>query len=69
MQVKKYTREFAGRTLTVELGKLAQLADGSCYVQYGGTAVLVTAIMAKKLSQADYFPLSVEYEEKILCGG
>ena len=53
----------------MELGKLAQLADGSCYVQYGGTAVLVTAIMAKKLSQADYFPLSVDYEEKYYAAG
>ncbi len=69
MAVKKYTREIAGRTLTVELGKLAQLADGSCYVQYGGTAVLVTAIMAKKLASADYFPLSVEYEERYYAAG
>src|SRR3989344_2081565 len=69
MEVKKYPREIAGRTLTVELGKLAQLADGSCYVQYGGTAVLVTAIMAKKQSQADYFPLSVDYEEKYYAAG
>src|SRR3989344_3714345 len=69
MEVKKYPREIAGRTLTVELGKLAQLADGSCYVQYGGTAVLVTAIMAKKQSPADYFPLSVDYEEKYYAAG
>ncbi|MEK7615918.1 MAG: polyribonucleotide nucleotidyltransferase [Patescibacteria group bacterium] len=69
MEVKKYTREFAGKTLTVELGKLAQQADGSAFVRYGDSAVLVTAVMAPKPGQADYFPLSVEYEEKYYAAG
>lgn len=69
MEQKKYTREFAGKTLTVELGKLAQQADGSCFVRYGDSAVLVTAVMSPKKSPADYFPLSVDYEEKYYAAG
>ena len=69
MPVKKYTREFAGKTLTVELGKLAQQADGSAFVRYGDSAVLVTAVMSPKPSSADYFPLSVDYEEKYYAAG
>ncbi|OGN29053.1 MAG: polyribonucleotide nucleotidyltransferase [Candidatus Yanofskybacteria bacterium RIFCSPLOWO2_01_FULL_49_25] len=69
MEVKRFSREFAGRTLTVELGKLAQQANGSCYVQYGDTAVLVTAVMSPNLSSANYFPLSVEYEERYYAAG
>ena len=69
MQVKKYTTEFGGKTLSVELGKLAQLADGSCFVQYGNSAVLVTAVMAKSQSSANYFPLTVDYEEKYYAAG
>ena len=59
MEVKKYSREFAGKTLKVELGKLAQQANGSCFVQFGDSAVLVTAVMSPNVSQANYFPLSV----------
>lgn len=69
MEVKKYTREVAGKTLTVELGKLAQQADGSAFVRYGDSAVLVTAVMSPKQSPADYFPLSVEYEERYYAAG
>ena len=69
MAVKEYSREFAGRTLTVQLGKFAQQADGSAFVRYGDSAVLVTAVMSPKVSQADYFPLSVDYEEKYYAAG
>src|SRR3989344_4047595 len=69
MDVQKFSREFAGRTLTVELGKLAQQASGSAFVRYGDSAVLVTAVMAPKPSPADYFPLSVDYEEKYYAAG
>ncbi len=69
MEVKKYSREFAGKTLTVELGKLAQQADGSAFVRYGDSAVLVTAVMSPNVSQANYFPLSVDYEEKYYAAG
>ncbi len=69
MEVQTFTREFAGRTLKVELGKLAQQANGSCFVQYGDTAVLVTAVMSANLSSADYFPLTVDFEEKYYAAG
>ena len=55
--------------MTVELGKLAQQADGSAFVRYGDSAVLVTAVMSPKPSSADYFPLSVDYEEKYYAAG
>lgn len=69
MAVKTYTREVAGRTLKVELGKLAQQADGSCFVQYGDSAVLVTVVMSPNVSQANYFPLTVDYEERYYAAG
>lgn len=68
-KVKTYSREFAGRTLSVEIGKLAQQANGSCRIQYGDTSVLVTATMSERTKDADYFPLSVDYEEKYYAAG
>ncbi|MEK7515272.1 MAG: polyribonucleotide nucleotidyltransferase [Patescibacteria group bacterium] len=69
MQEKKYTRTIAGRTLTVQLGKLAQQANGSCLVQYGETSVLVTAVMGSSAKDVDYLPLSVDYEERYYAAG
>src|SRR3989338_9215755 len=69
MKIKRYEAEFAGKPLIVEFGRLAGLANGSCYVQYGETAVLVTATMGKNPKEVDYFPLSVEYEEKYYAAG
>jgi len=69
MKIRRYEEEFAGKPLIVEFGKLAGLANGSCYVQYGQTAVLVTATMSKNPKEADYFPLSVDYEEKYYAAG
>ena len=69
MEIRKYEEEFAGKPLVVEFGRLAGLANGSCYVQYGQTAVLVTATMGKSPKEVDYFPLSVEYEEKYYAAG
>ncbi len=69
MGIKKYTEEFGGKHLSVEIGKLALQANGSCFVQYGQTAVLVTATMGSKTKDVDYFPLSVDYEEKYYAAG
>ena len=69
MEVKKYQEEFAGKTLSVEIGRLANQANGSCYVQYGETALLVTATMSDKAEDADFFPLSVDFEEKYYAAG
>ena len=62
-KVKKYKFEFGGKLLSVEIGRLAQQANGSCVVQYGETSVLVTAVMSNKEKAVDYMPLSVDYEE------
>lgn len=66
---KRYEREFAGRKLVVEVGKLANQAHGSCTVQYGDTMVLATVVAAPEERDIDYFPLSVEYEERLYAAG
>ena len=63
---KKFETEFAGRKLVIETGKMACLANGSCLVRYGDTAVLVNATMSKEPREGiDFLPLSVDYEEKL----
>ena len=69
MEVKTYSEEFAGKLLFVEIGKLAGQANGSVRVQYGETTVLVTATMGAHPKAVDYFPLSVDYEEKYYAAG
>jgi polyribonucleotide nucleotidyltransferase len=70
MENKVFTMEIAGRTLTVETGKYAQQANGSCIVRCGDTAVLVTATASKQPREGiDFFPLSVEFEEKMYSVG
>lgn len=67
---KTFSIEVAGRTLTVETGELAQLANGSALVRYGETVVLSTATAAKEPREGiDFFPLSVDYEEKLYSVG
>jgi len=69
MQVKKFKTEIEGKELSVELGKLAQQANGSALVKYGQTAILATAVMSDKSSDRPYFPLMVDYEEKFYAAG
>lgn len=70
MEHKVFTMEIAGRTLTVETGKYAQQANGTCLVRCGDTAVLVTATASKDpRAGIDFFPLSVEFEEKMYSVG
>ncbi len=65
-----FTMELGGRQLTVESGKYAGQADGSCIVRCGDTAVLVCATMSETLRDGiDFFPLSVEFEEKMYSVG
>ena len=67
---KVFETELAGRPLKVEVGKLAQLAGGACLVRYGETEVLCTATMAAKPREGvDFFPLSVDFEEKLYSVG
>ena len=69
MEVKKYEHEFAGKPLLIEIGKLAGQANGSCRIQYGETTVLVTATMSAHTKAGDYFPLTLDYEEKYYAAG
>jgi len=65
-----FTTTIAGREFTVETGELAQLASGACLVRYGDTAVLATATASEKPRDGiDFFPLSVDYEEKMYSVG
>jgi polyribonucleotide nucleotidyltransferase len=62
--------ELAGRTLTIETGKMAGLANGSVLVKYGETTVLVNATASKEPKEGiDFFPLSVEYNERLYAVG
>ena len=67
---KSYETELAGRKLTIETGKIAQLANGSVVVRYGDTVVMVNVTAAKEPKEdIDFFPLSVDYEEKLYAVG
>lgn len=67
---KTYTMDLAGSQLKVTIGKVAEQANGACLVQYGDTVVLVTATSSSKPREGiDFFPLSVDYEEKMYAVG
>lgn len=67
---KTYSMELAGRTLTVETGKMAGLANGSALIRYGETTVIVNVTASKKPREGiDFFPLSVDYEERLYAVG
>ncbi len=62
--------EIAGKLLEVEIGKMAQLSNGSCVLNYGGTTVMVNACASKEPKEGiDFFPLSVDYEERLYAAG
>ncbi len=70
MSVKQFEMEVAGKQLKVEVGKLAKQAHGSCTVSYGETVVLAAAVTSGKPREGiDYFPLMVDYEEKLYAAG
>ena len=67
---RKFETTLAGRPLVIETGKMAQLASGSCLVRYGETVVLCTVTAsAKPREGVDFFPMSVDYEEKMYSVG
>ncbi|MEG0221630.1 MAG: polyribonucleotide nucleotidyltransferase [Clostridia bacterium] len=67
---KSFETTFAGRKLVIETGKMAGLANGSCLVRYGETAVLVNVTMSKSPRDGiDFLPLSVDYEERLYSVG
>ncbi|MCL2616670.1 MAG: polyribonucleotide nucleotidyltransferase [Defluviitaleaceae bacterium] len=69
-EIHKFGINLGGREMTVEIGKLAELANGAALVRYGETAVLVTATASEKpRAGIDFFPLSIDYEERLYSVG
>ena len=67
---KSYETELAGRKLIIETGKVAELSNGSVWVRYGDTVVMVNVTASKETREGiDFFPLSVDYEEKLYSVG
>ena len=62
-------KEFAGRKLILETGRMARQAGGAILAQYGDTVVLVTAMAERKQSRMPFFPLTVEYRAKTYAAG
>ncbi|HPT79044.1 MAG TPA: polyribonucleotide nucleotidyltransferase [Candidatus Atribacteria bacterium] len=70
MEHKIYTMDLAGNTLTIEIGKLAEQANGACTVRYGDTVVFVAATASEQPREGiDFFPLNVDFEEKLYAVG
>ncbi|HEY2386876.1 MAG TPA: polyribonucleotide nucleotidyltransferase [Candidatus Binatia bacterium] len=68
--MKRVEIDLHGRRLSIESGRMAKQAGGSALVQYGGTVVLVTAVAAKEAREnIDFFPLTVDYQEKTFAAG
>jgi len=63
------TTSIGGKQVTIETGRLARQADGSVLVTCGNNIVLVTVVSSRKTSNADFFPLTVEYQEKFYATG
>ncbi|OOE11885.1 polyribonucleotide nucleotidyltransferase [Fictibacillus arsenicus] len=68
-QKRTFTMDWAGRTLTFEIGELAKQANGAVMVRYGDTAVLSTAVASKQPKNLSFFPLTVNYEERLYAVG
>ncbi|WP_153123790.1 polyribonucleotide nucleotidyltransferase [Peribacillus tepidiphilus] len=66
---KTYSIDWAGRELTVEIGQLAKQANGAALIRYGDTVVLSTATASKDPKTVDFFPLTVNYEERLYAVG
>ena len=70
MRNQKFQIEIGGRELSVEISNLAEQASGSCFVRYGDTEVLATAVMSKyEREEEGFFPLTVDYEERYYAAG
>lgn len=70
LDVKSWSLEWGGRTLTVEVGKFALQTHGSCTVRYGDTMILATVVKSKQIRDGiDYFPLMVDFEERLYAAG
>ena len=69
MSKQTFETTFAGRPLVVEIGKVAKKANGAAVVRYGESTILSAAVMSRKMSTGDFFPLQVNYEEKMYAAG
>ncbi len=69
MSKQVFSKEFYGKTLTVETGELAKQANGSVLIRYNDTVILSTAVAGKEPKDVDFFPLTVTYEEKLYSVG
>jgi len=69
MTNNKYKLELGSRELKIEVNNLAELASGSCLVQYGDTLLLATAVASKEEKDMGFFPLTVDYEERFYAAG
>lgn len=69
MSKQTFETTFAGRPLVVETGQVAKQANGAAVIRYGESTVLSAAVMSKKMSTGDFFPLQVNYEEKMYAAG
>lgn len=69
MSKQTFTTTFAGNPLVVEVGQVAKQANGATVVRYGESTVLTAAVMSKKMATGDFFPLQVNYEEKMYAAG
>jgi len=67
--MQRMERQFAGRTLSLEVGRMAKLAQGSCLVQYGDTVVLCAVTVRDDPTHLPFFPLTIEYREKSYAAG
>ncbi|EHI73852.1 polynucleotide phosphorylase (PNPase) [Streptococcus criceti] len=69
MAKQTFQMTFAGKPLVVEIGQVAKQANGAAIVRYGDSTVLSAATMSKKMATTDFFPLQVNYEEKMYAAG
>ena len=69
MSKQTFETTFAGRPLVVEIGQVAKQANGAAVIRYGESTILSAAVMSKKMSTGDFFPLQVNYEEKMYAAG
>lgn len=69
MEKKVFELDFGGRKIFVEVGELAKQANGACLVRYNDTAVLTASVMSNKAIDADFFPLTINYQEKLYSVG
>jgi polyribonucleotide nucleotidyltransferase len=67
--IQRIERQFAGRPLIVEVGRMARQAAGSCLIEYGETVLLVAATVQDRPTHLPFFPLTVEYRERSYAGG